>query len=438
MFSFLKKLIPLDSSLRVTYHYFCGVIAFLLSGNPAKDMVVIGITGTKGKTTTSNLIARGLMESGKKVAMFTTVNTIIWDKEEENTMKMTTPSPFAVWNFIEKARDAGCEYLVMETSSHALFYHRVHGLRYDVAVMTNISQDHLDLHRTMDNYVDTKLLLFKNLYKYGIRKEIRKVWVVNIDNEYASRFLSKDIVVDAMHTFGFSANASLRADNVISRSSWLEFDVRMPSNIFHIKSQLQWDFNAMNILAAISVLISQRVSIETITATIAKVWGIPGRLEEVPNLRKAKIFVDYAHTEDSLKNVLETLRKIEWTKRIITLFWATGDRDKTKRPKMWRITDILSDVIILTDDDTYTEDSLGIIRDVTAGIERKEWENFWIVPDREDAIRTALLMLQPGDVLLAAGKWAETVQVTQKWAIPWNDRKVIERILMEIESQVMV
>ncbi len=378
------------------------------------------------------------MASGKRVALFTTVNMIIGDYEEENTLKMTTPSPFAVWDFIARAREAKCEYLVMETSSHALFYHRVHGLRYDVAVMTNISQDHLDLHRTMDNYVETKLLLFKNLYKYGIRKEIRKVWVVNIDNEYASRFLSKDIVVDAMHTFGFSSNASLRAENVVSKGSGIAFDVRMPSNTFHIRSKLQGEFNIMNILAATSVLISQKVDIQTIVNTMETVGGIPGRLEEVPNMRGVKIFVDYAHTEDSLRSILETLRKIEGTNRIITLFWATGDRDKTKRPKMWRIVHKLSDIIILTDDDTYTEDSLSIIRDVTQGIDRREGKDFWIIPDREDAIRTALLMLKPGDIFLAAGKWAETVQVTQKGSIPWNDKKIIERILMEIESHVMV
>ena len=438
MIAFFRKLIPLSSPIRLTYHYIRWVMAYLLSGNPARDMIVIGITGTKWKTTTSNLVARGLIASGKKVAMFSTVNSIIGDIEEENTTKMTTPSPFAVWNFIARARKAGCEYLVMETSSHALYYYRVHWLRYDVAVMTNISQDHLDLHGTMDNYIDTKLQLFKNLYKYGIRKEVRKVWIINIDNEYASRFLSKDIVVDAMHTFGFSKNASLRADNLINTSGWISFDIRMPSNTFHIDSKLQWEFNAMNILAATAVLISQKVSIDTIIATMKIVWGIPWRLEEVPNTRWAKIFVDYAHTEDSLKNVLETLRKIEGTKRIITLFWATGDRDKTKRPKMWRIVDLLSDVIILTDDDTYTEDSLAIIRDVSGGIDRHEGESFWIVPDRADALRTALLMLSPGDVLLAAGKWAEIVQVTQAGSIPWNDRKMIEKILMEIEAQVMI
>jgi UDP-N-acetylmuramyl tripeptide synthase len=239
MLQFFRKLITLDSPIRQTYHYVRGVLAFWLSGNPARDMIVIGITGTKGKTTTSNLVARGLIASGKKVAMFTTVNMIIGDEEQENTLKMTTPSPFAVWDFIARARKAGCEYLVMETSSHALYYHRVHGLRYDVAVMTNISQDHLDLHKTMDNYVDTKLLLFRNLYKYGIRKEVRKVGIVNVDSEYASRFLSKDIVVDAMHTFGFSLNASIRAENVHAHAGGISFDVRMPSNLFHIDSKLQ-------------------------------------------------------------------------------------------------------------------------------------------------------------------------------------------------------
>jgi UDP-N-acetylmuramoyl-L-alanyl-D-glutamate--2,6-diaminopimelate ligase len=433
----LKKLIPLDSPLRLTWHYLMGWLAYTASGNPAKEMIVIGVTGTKGKTTTCNLIAKWLIANGKKVAMFTTVNMIIGDIEEENALKMTTPSPWQVWEFIRRAQNAGCEYLIMETSSHALFYHRVHGLRYDVAVMTNISQDHLDLHRTMENYVETKLLLFKNLYKYGIRRDVRKVWVVNIDSEYSAKFLSKDIVVDAVHTYGISPRASIRAENIETKDSGLSFDVRMSSSKFHIDSKLQGEFNVMNILAASAVLISQKVPLETITKTISLVGWVPWRLEEVPNLRWGKIFVDYAHTEESLRSVLDTVKKIEGVNRVIVLFGATGDRDKTKRPKMGRIADIMADVIILTDDDTYSEDSLAIIRGVTEGISRREGENFWIVPDREDAIRTALLMLHTGDVLLAAGKWAETVLVTQSGPVPWNDRKVIERILMEIESQVI-
>ncbi len=212
----------------------------------------------------------------------------------------------------------------------------------------------------------------------------------------------------------------------------------MPSNHFHLTTELKWDFNIGNILCAVAVLVSQKIEVVQIQKIVANFRSIPGRLEEIPNLRDAKIFVDYAHTEDSLRNVLQTLKKIEWVNRVITVFGATGDRDKTKRPKMGRVVDTLSDIVILTDDDTYTEDSIAIIRDVTNWITRKEWEKFWIIPSREDAIRTALIMLQEWDILLVAGKWAETVQVTQKWSIPWNDRKVIERILMEIEAQVMM
>ncbi len=438
MLNFFRKLIPLDSSLRVSYHYVRGVLAYWLSGNPARDMIIIGVTGTKGKTTTTNIIAQGLQKAGKKVAMFSTVNMMIDGKMMDNNLKMTSPGPFVLWRFLAEAQKAGCTHAVIETSSHALYYHRVHGLRYDAAVLTNISQDHLDLHKTMDNYVETKMLLFKSLYKYGIRKEVRKVGVVNIDSEYASRFLSKDIVVDNMYTVGFSPSAQVRAENVTHTMDATEFDVRIPSNQFHLTTKLQGDFNISNILCAVAILISQKIEIPVIQELIAGFDCVPGRLEEIPNMRWAKIYVDYAHTEASLQSVLETVKQIEWTKRIITVFGATGDRDKTKRPKMGRVVDILSDVVILTDDDTYTEDSLQIIREVSEGIKRREGENFWIIPSREDAIRTACIMLKKGDILLVAGKWAETVQVTQKWPIPYNDRRVIEKILMEIEAQVMV
>jgi UDP-N-acetylmuramoyl-L-alanyl-D-glutamate--2,6-diaminopimelate ligase len=232
-------------------------------------------------------------------------------KMMDNNLKMTSPGPFVLWKFLAEAQKAGCTHAVIETSSHALYYHRVHGLRYDAAVLTNISQDHLDLHKTMDNYVETKMQLFKNLYKYGIRKEIRKVGVVNIDSEYASRFLSKDIVVDNMFTVGFSPSAQVRAENVTHTMDSTEFDVRIPSNQFHLKTKLQGDFNISNILCAVAILISQKIEIPMIQEVIAGFDCVPGRLEEVPNMRGAKIYVDYAHTEASLQSVLETLKKIE-------------------------------------------------------------------------------------------------------------------------------
>lgn len=255
--------------------------------------------------------------------MFSTVNTSINGEVEDNNMKMTTPSPFVLWKWLRDARDAGCQYAVIETSSHALFYHRVHGLRYDAAVLTNIGQDHLDLHKTMDKYVDTKMQLFRNLYKNGIKKGVRKVGVVNIDSEYSDRFLSRDIVVDNLYTVGFSPSAQIRAENVINTELTTEFDVRIPSNVFHLTSRLPGNFNISNILCAVAILMSQKIDIVNIQSLIAEFACVPGRLEEVTNTLGGKIYVDYAHTEDSLRSVLETIRQIPSTKRIITVFGAT-------------------------------------------------------------------------------------------------------------------
>ncbi len=228
MLKYLRKFFTLDGPTRKIYHYVRGLIAYAMSGNPAKDMIVIGITGTKGKTTTVNIVAQGLQAAGHRVAMFSTVNMMIDGEIIENNMKMTTPSPFAVWKFIARAKKAGCTYLVIETSSHGLYYHRMYGLHYDVAALTNISQDHLDLHKTMENYANAKLQLFKLLYKYGIHKGVRKVSVVNIDHQYADRFLSKDIVTDNLYTVGFRPGASVTAKNIVQKSDCIEFDVRIP------------------------------------------------------------------------------------------------------------------------------------------------------------------------------------------------------------------
>ncbi|MBS9784411.1 UDP-N-acetylmuramoyl-L-alanyl-D-glutamate--2,6-diaminopimelate ligase [Candidatus Gracilibacteria bacterium] len=438
MKAILRKLIPLRSPFRVTYHYLRGMIAYWTSGKPAKDMIVIGVTGTKGKTTTCNLILDGLEAAGHTVALFSTATVSIAGQKQENNTKMTSSDPFKMWEFIRKAKQAGCKYLIVETSSHALYFHRVHGLHYDMAILTNISQDHLDLHGTMENYVNTKLLLFKRLYQYGIHKGVRKIGVVNIDSPYADVFTSKDVVFDNLYTVGLNEQASIRAENISSQMGKLEFDVAMPSERFHLSTSLYGEFNVYNILCAISVLISEHVSQDIIKKVVADFDTVPGRLEEVKNTRGVRIFVDYAHTVDSLKNVIQTVKNIEGTNRVFVVFGATGDRDATKRPLMGKIVDEMADVCILTDDDTYTEDSLKIIREVAEGINRKEGENFWIIPSREDAIRTALLMLKKNDALIVAGKGSESVQVTQRGPIPWNDKKAIQEILSVIDQQVIL
>lgn len=330
---FFRSLVALDSPIRVFYHYLRGVIAFHLYGDPARDMIVIGITGSKGKTTVTNLVARGLEHAGKKVFMFSTANYSINGEWSENNMKMTSPSPFVLQRLLRQAKQAGCEYAVIETSSHSIFYSRNYGIDYDVAVLTNISQDHLDLHKTMDNYAETKLQLFKNLVKYRRKPGIKKIAAVNIDSDYASLFLS-ETTPDIMYTYGMAANAQIRSQNVRYRKEGTEFEIKMPSNTLSIKTKLRGAFNVSNILAAVSVLISQKIDIPSIVEAIESVEVIPGRLEEIENSRGLTVFVDYAHTEDSLRNVLETIKQMEGIGRVITVFGATGDRDTSKRPKM--------------------------------------------------------------------------------------------------------
>ncbi len=432
----LRKAVALDSPLRILYHSLRAGLARAVYGGPGKNMITIGITGTKGKTTVTNLVAKGLEDAGKRVFMFSTAAYSIAGERFENNMKMTSPDPFVLNRLLREAEKAGCEYAVIEVSSHALFYGRISGIDFDVAVMTNIAQDHLDLHRTMENYVQTKLRLFSSLVEGRRKKGVKKVSVVNLDSPSADRFL--EAVADVVYTYGKAPNAQIRSVDIAPTARSTRFDIRMPSGVFPMEMKLRGEFNVSNVLAAVAVLISQKVPHESIAATVRSFDTVPGRLEEVPNSRGFTVFVDYAHTEESLKSVLETVRSFPDTKRVITVFGATGDRDRSKRPKMGRVADKLSDVVILTRDDDYTEDPFIIMTEVSKGIKRKEGEGFWLVFSREDAIRTALVMAREGDVVIVAGKGAESVMVTNDGAIPWSDKEVVRKILREIEENRLV
>lgn len=417
---FLRQCIGLRSPLRVIYHWCRWVLAFSLSGNPAKGMYIIGVTGTKGKTTTSTLIASALESSGRPVALISTAQVwIAWEKHE-NQSKMTMDSPFKLWKTIKQAKKMGVTHLVLETSSHGIYYFRNFGIRYDAVVLTNISQDHLDLHGTMDHYVKTKARLFKS--------EIHKICVLPRDSEYYDIFAKK--AGTELITYSMQTPATYQTRSLIANQEGIEMVIKCrhhtPEEAF-IKSPLVGVFNAENILAAYATLRSIGIETKPMQEAWKKFTGVPGRLELVPNDRDLTILVDYAHTETSLRSVLETLKKN--SQHIIIVFGATGDRDTSKRPKMWRVVDELADIIVLTDDDTYTEPSKKIIDMVRSGINRVEWDTFQIIPDRKEAIHWALRKAKKGDIVLIAGKWCETVQVTNKGPIPWSDRWVVENFL---------
>ncbi|MFA6080618.1 MAG: UDP-N-acetylmuramoyl-L-alanyl-D-glutamate--2,6-diaminopimelate ligase [Candidatus Gracilibacteria bacterium] len=417
----LKHGIGLRNPARVAYHYLRGRIAFALSGNPAKDMYIIGVTGTKGKTTTSTLIARALEESGRKTALLSTAQIWIAGEKRENQSKMTMDNPFDMWKTLEKARAKGVTHLVLETSSHGIYYFRNFGIRYNAVVLTNISQDHLDLHGTMDEYARTKARIFQ--------KEPGKICVLPKDCEYFSLFQNaaraggdgRNIITYSMKE---PADYQLRA--LRNTEKGMDIDIKGPDEEALIQAQLKGVFNAENILAAYTLLRSIGVANAHIIHAWADFTGVPGRLEPVPNALGLTILIDYAHTEASLRSVLQTLQT---DGRMILIFGATGDRDTSKRPKMGAVAHELADTIILTDDDTYSESSERIISMLREGIPRSIGDTFQIIPDRRDAIYWALQHAEPGDTVLVAGKGCETVQVTNQGPIPWSDRGIVEEFL---------
>jgi len=432
MFTSLKSLISLDNPFRILYHKLRAVLANIVYDFPSKKMKIIWVTGTNWKTSTCNIIAKWLIENWEKIFMFTTVNIILWDENIKNTTKMTSPDPFVLQKYLKKAKEMWIKTAIIETASHGILYNRIWGINYDTLILTNITQDHLDLHRTMDNYVETKLSIFRKLITYSRKRNIKKTAIINLDSKYNELFLEE--TYDITYTYWNNSLSNIKIDNVFNEDSWMNFTLWIPWKDLEIKTQLRGEFNAYNIAAAVSCFISEWITVEKIEEIVSKIQFIPGRLEEVETNEWFKVFIDYAHTEDALEKVITTLKPLAINGQLVTVFWATWDRDKTKRPVMWELVSRLSDKVILTQDDDYTEETISIIKDVLPWIERKESDNFWVIPDRGEAIRTALLWWKEWDVILIAWKWDEHVMMTNSWPIEWHDKTKVEEILKIIDE----
>lgn len=432
----LQKMFALDNPFRLWYHKIRAILANYRYWFPSNNMHVIGVTWTNGKTTTCNIIASWLRASWKKVFMFTTVNIIMWDEEYLNETKMTSPDSFELQRLLSEAKKIWCEVAVIETASHWIVMHRVWWLEYDTCVLTNITQDHLDLHKTMENYVNTKLTIFKNLIRYKRKPWIKKTAIINIDSNYSELFLAE--TYDTFYTYWMNSKANFIPYGIETSINWTKFSVKMAWNDISIDTHLLWEFNVYNILAAIWVFVSIWMRQQEIESSIKSILWIPWRMEKIENNFWFTIIVDYAHTEDALRESLSTIKGMKWLDRIITVFWATWDRDKTKRPLMWKVVSDLSDIVILTQDDDYTENTESIMKDVLPWIERKEWENFWIIANRKEAIQTALMSAEKWDVVFLAGKWDEHIMVTNSWPVEWHDKTIVQEILIGIEDNTLI
>lgn len=415
--NFFRRLVP--QSVKNIYHLSGAAVASVLFGFPGRKLRIIGVTGTDGKTTTVQCIAAILREAGKKVAVASTINFRIGDREWVNASKFTTLSGWKVQKFLREAVSARCEYVVLEVSSHALDQGRVFGIPFEVAVITNVTREHLDYHRTMEDYRRAKRRLFDRA----------KVGVVNLDMEDASEFLEtppkKHITYSRV-----DASADILAEGVVSTLAGSSF--RVGETEFHLT--LPGLFNIENALGALAATVSFGVSFEVAARALALVKGVPGRMEHVANNRGITLLIDYAVTPNALENLytLVSNMRASSTAKVIAVFGACGDRDRGKRPLMGEIVSSHADIIILTNEDPYTEDPDRIVREIQTGIANKVLgKNLFITMDRKKAIAQAISLATAGDIIAVTGKGAEEMMAIGNQQIPWNDRRVIEEILRE-------
>lgn len=401
------------------------VTAAFYYGFPARKMVVIGVTGTKGKTTTSNMIHRIFMEAGRKAGLLTTVNFKIGDQEEVNLAKQSTLSPFQLQAKIKEMAEARCEVLVLEVTSHALIQSRIWGINVDTAVLTNFAQDHLNYHGTMDEYMKAKGRLFAQLNVSDRKPDVSKVSVINVDDAAHDYF--QDFPVDQQFLYGILKGTYV-ARNLEAHANGTRFLLRIPNGEVSVDLKIPGRMNVYNALAAATVATAHRINLLTIKAALEKMLPVQGRLELIQEGQPFTVVVDYAHTEDSLDQMLSMFRELTQGK-LILVFGACGERDTSARPKMGAVIHKYVDTFILTDDDPYNEDHLQIAEMLKAGVPREEGKGFWQVLDRVEAIRLALQLARPGDTVVVAGKGAEEFQVVGKQKIPHDDRKVVRDIL---------
>jgi UDP-N-acetylmuramoyl-L-alanyl-D-glutamate--2,6-diaminopimelate ligase len=397
-------------------------LAFTFFKKPALRLKMAGVTGTNGKTTTTFLIKHICENAGLRCGLIGTVRYEIGERVLPATR--TTPESLDLQELLAQMAAAGCKAAVMEVSSHALAQERTRGLEWDVAVFTNLTQDHLDFHRTMANYFEAKARLFTGLKIQPNKKEPSAV--INIDDRHGEQLVNrlKDYDLPVV-TYGMSARADFRASNYRAEFSGTSFQLDARGKIYLVRVPLIGRFNVLNAMAALAAANSLGVSLRDAVLSLAKSPQVPGRLEAVPAKRQFQIFVDYAHTDDALLNVLKTLRELG-PRRLIVVFGAGGDRDHQKRPLMGRVADQNADYSIITSDNPRKEDPLAIIAEVRKGFHS---DNFETVPDRAEAIARAIALAQPRDIILIAGKGHETYQEFADHTIPFDDRQMALRAL---------
>lgn len=408
-------------------------LACAFYNNPSDHLCTFGVTGTDGKTTTSNLISTILETAGITTGLMTTANFRISGQEWENETRQSTLEALEVQQFLRRMVDAGVTHAIVEATSHGLELQRVRGCRFDVGVVTNITHEHLDFHGTIENYRRAKARLFEMLDPER-KKEIstQPVAILNRDD------VSYDILLPYCRVpvldYGMDETAAVRAVDVQLHPRGTSFLVLLPDDEIHIETQLVGRFNVSNCLAAIAATYSQGVQPSDIARGLAKVTGVTGRMENIQEGQPFTVVVDYAHTPDSLEKVLATLRPLT-SGKLMVVFGSAGERDLQKRPIMGRIAAQMTDFFVITDEDPRDEDRESILREIAQGakdVGKREERDFLCIPDRTQAIATAFARARAGDTVLLAGKGHEQSIIIGREKVPWDDRRVARQELGKI------
>ena len=390
-------------------------------GHPAWKLKLAAVTGTNGKTTTTFLIKHICEKAGLRCGLIGTVRYEIGERILPAIR--TTPESLDLQELLAQIVNAGCRAAAMEVSSHALAQDRTRGLEWNVAVFTNLTQDHLDFHGTMESYFDSKAKLFSRL---GSQEKKRKpVAIVNIDDRYGEQLLKKIDQRVAVVTYGRSVRADFRASNYRVEFSGTSYQLDAHGKSYLVRVPLIGGFNVANSVAALAAANAMGISLRDAVLSLGKSPQVPGRLELVPAKRQFQVFVDYAHTPDALRNVLKTLRELE-PHRLIVVFGCGGNRDREKRPLMGEIVDRHADYAIVTSDNPRKEDPNAIIVEIEKGFRSSRYEK---MVDRTQAIDRAIALAQPRDIVLIAGKGHENYQEFADHTVPFDDIQVARRAI---------
>jgi UDP-N-acetylmuramoyl-L-alanyl-D-glutamate--2,6-diaminopimelate ligase len=394
-------------------------IANTYFGNCSSGMRVIGITGTNGKTTTAFMTRDILRDGGFMPGLLGTVSYELGGRSIPATR--TTPEAPDIHALFRQMKESGCDSAVMEVSSHAIALQRVHGIEFSTTVFTNLTQDHLDFHKDMDTYFNVKAQLFQSMERRDGRSA-----VINIDDPWGRKLVEECGVVADVVTYGFTGAAMVHAKDARIDAHGTTFEVSTPWGDAHVGMKLLGRFNIHNALAALAVGGLAGIDLKRMVRALGNIHSIPGRLELVPNRKEKKVFVDYAHTDDALRNVLSTLREI-CKGRLIVVFGCGGDRDQGKREKMGHVAAALADYSFVTSDNPRNEDPGTIASAVAAGFDNRE--QFEVLLDRRAAIEKGIRAIGRKDILLIAGKGHEAYQETKGAVVPFDDRETVKEIL---------